>query len=208
MIRRPPRSTQSRSSAASDVYKRQYLLKTSASASPGSSISRPPECTVTTTDFSLSDLSIPEEDVLVWKTRFTLSSPSHILSPFSTSLSSVPSGRTRCGVQGRPLHHLPGHDHQIDPPLERHPGAHPPAWLPQAQITPQNDPRAGETPQPDPADAHPTVSTLTAAPCLRDLHPPGRSCLRVCEGESRCPGQRPAPASLPPEAIPRFQTRR
>src|SRR5450756_2361105 len=27
MIRRPPRSTQSRSSAASDVYKRQYLLR-------------------------------------------------------------------------------------------------------------------------------------------------------------------------------------
>src|SRR5450756_3046996 len=33
MIRRPPRSTQSRSSAASDVYKRQYLVSTSTSSS-------------------------------------------------------------------------------------------------------------------------------------------------------------------------------
>src|SRR5450756_3196031 len=41
MIRRPPRSTQSRSSAASDVYKRQFLLLPHASALGHTTLSRP-----------------------------------------------------------------------------------------------------------------------------------------------------------------------
>src|SRR5665809_158385 len=58
MIRRPPRSTQSRSSAASDVYKRQP--KSSPTTSPADRASRSARRRVTPSDTTLSLIHISE----------------------------------------------------------------------------------------------------------------------------------------------------
>src|SRR5680860_1927503 len=61
MIRRPPRSTQSRSSAASDVYKRQHVLQFRASGIRVKSPRRAP---------SLVAMTTSQVPVIAWERRF------------------------------------------------------------------------------------------------------------------------------------------